>query len=389
VPDDVPLAGPPGRVTESSWVLRYPLWDAYFALVAVAVAGYVALTARPPAAAAGAVALLAAMAAWYALFGRRLMIEETEDWRNIAYLVGLLVLYVPAVTLAGTSSFALFALCPQCFMVLPPVPATAAVVVFNAVHLVVIGLRTGDWREVLTGPGPAAAMIVVVSALFGTWATRTVRQSEERAALIRELDASRAEVARLSHDAGVLAERQRLAGEIHDTIAQGLSSVVMLIQAAQAEPARSSAHLALALDTARDNLGEARALVAALTPPPLSGASLPSALARVASLATAGFSVSGEPRPLPTAVEVVLLRSAQEALANARRHASASSVAVRLSYADTVTLTVTDDGVGFDAADSRYGYGLSGMRSRVEQVAGTLSLTSAPGAGTTVRVEVP
>jgi signal transduction histidine kinase len=376
-------------MTESSWVLRYPLWDAYFALVAVAVAAYVAFTADTPAAAAGAVALLAAIGVWYAAFGRRLMVEEIEDWRAVVYLAGVLVLYVPAVVLVGASSFALFALCAQCFMVLPPVPATLAVVVFNAVHLVVAWVRYGDLMDVLTGPAPIAAMIVVVSALFGTWARRTVLVSEERAALIRELDASRAEVAALSHRAGVLAERQRLAGEIHDTIAQGLSSVVMLIQAAQAEPARAPAHLALALDTARDNLGEARALVAALTPPPLSGASLPSALERVSSLASARFAVSGSPRPLPTAVEVVLLRSAQEALANARKHASATEVSVRLSYADTVALTVTDDGVGFDATPASFGYGLSGMRSRVEQVAGTLSVTSAPGAGTTVRVEVP
>jgi signal transduction histidine kinase len=216
-----------------------------------------------------------------------------------------------------------------------------------------------------------------------------VRQSDERAALIRQLDASRAEVSRLSHEAGVLAERQRLAGEIHDTIAQGLSSVVMLIQAAQAEPDRSRAgrHLTLAAATARDNHDEARALVAALTPPALDGSSLPDALRRLAGT----LSVTGSPRPLPTPVEVVLLRSAQEALSNARKHAGAASVAVSLSYEreGPVVLEVRDDGAGFDVGSDTGGYGLRGMRSRVELVAGTLAVTSSPGAGTTVRVAIP
>jgi len=396
VSDDVPLAWTPGRVsapamTDDGWRARYPLWDGYFAVVAAAVTGFVVAGGRSSAQTLGGLALLAALAAWYVGYGRRLMRDDVDDARGLVYLAGAFVLYVPAVALTGSASFALFALCPQAFMVLPAVPATVVVVAFNAVHLVALAVRGADLAALLAGPLPIAALVVVFSALFGTWAQRTVALSEERATLIRALDASRAESARLSHEAGVLAERERLARDIHDTIAQGLSSVVMLIQAARAEPRTADAHLALALSTARDNLDEARALVAALTPPPLAGASLPAALQRVASAASASFTVTGTPRPVPTAVEVVLLRALQEALANARKHAGAAAVAVSLSYpGGGVALSVADDGCGFDpSAPTGTGYGLRGMRARVEQVGGSLSVVSAAGAGTTVEVVVP
>jgi signal transduction histidine kinase len=227
--------------------------------------------------------------------------------------------------------------------------------------------------------------------IVGVWLDGVQRQSDERATLIAQLRASQAEVAQLSHDAGVAAERQRLAGDIHDTIAQGLSSVIMLIQAAGADPAAAGKHLDLALDTARDNLAEARALVAALSPTALDGTPLPAALRRLAehSAVPASFTVDGVARPLATSIDVVLLRAAQEALTNVRKHAEARSATVALSYQDgLVTLTVRDDGKGL-SAEPGGGYGLAAMRGRVEQVDGTLRVDSAPGTGATVRVEVP
>jgi signal transduction histidine kinase len=228
---------------------------------------------------------------------------------------------------------------------------------------------------------------------LGVWIDRVVRQSTERAELIAELEASRAEVARLSHEAGVAAERARLAGEIHDTLAQGFTSIITLLQAA--DPALADERLALAVRTARENLAESRALVAALAPPALGDGSLLDAVRRQAAragegaTATPAFRSTGEPRPLPTAVEVVLLRAAQEALTNVRRHAAAGEVSVVLAYEeDRVRLVVRDDGRGFDPGH-RPGSGLDGMRARAEQVGGVLTVRSEPGAGATIELEVP
>jgi signal transduction histidine kinase len=241
---------------------------------------------------------------------------------------------------------------------------------------------------------------VTFSYAFSRWTIRVIEQSLERAALISQLESTRAALAAAHHEAGVLAERHRLAGEIHDTLAQGFTSIVTLVQAAGASlpPGASAArrHLDLALATARENLAEARTLVAALSPAPLESGSLAEAVRRVADAtgAEAGVQarseVTGTARRLPMGAEVVLLRVCQEALANVRKHAAAHQVAVRLSYADDVVrLTVADDGAGFDPELITSGYGLRGMRDRIAQVGGTIQVTSAPGRGTQVCAEVP
>jgi signal transduction histidine kinase len=230
-----------------------------------------------------------------------------------------------------------------------------------------------------------------------------MREAERRGELIRELETVRADLDEAHHTAGVLAERQRLSHEIHDTLAQGFTSLLMLIQAADAtvgkDPVATRERLALAEATARDNLAEARALVAALAPAPLQGMPLDLALERVCARTAdelrvpVAARVLGPPRELPAATQVVLLRAAQEALSNVRKHAAANSADVRLTYRPAgMLLEVVDDGRGFKpVAETPDGgsYGLRGMRARVEQVRGTLEIMSAPGEGTTVRVEIP
>jgi signal transduction histidine kinase len=238
------------------------------------------------------------------------------------------------------------------------------------------------------------ALISAVAGIWlGFWTIRVIQQSVERGELIAELSASRAEVSRLSHEAGVLAERARLAGEIHDTLAQGFTSIITLLQAA--DPALQDERLALAVRTAKENLAESRALVAALTPAALAEGSLPDSVRRQAARFTeetgtaATVRVTGSERALPTAVEVVLLRAAQEALTNVRRHASAQEAAVLLAYApSSVRLVVRDDGRGFDPSAAG-GFGLNGMRARASQVDGALTVHSGPDTGTTIELEVP
>ncbi|MBQ1026155.1 sensor histidine kinase [Micromonospora sp. C95] len=290
-------------------------------------------------------------------------------------------------------------LCPQVFMVLPALPAVLAVVLFNSVHIVVLAIRLPDLND-LVAPLLVAVMIVFVVCVLGVWSQRTVDESARRAGLIVQLERTRAELAELSHQAGIAAERQRLAADIHDTVAQGLSSVVMLVQAAEADldgdPDRARKHLALARQTARENLIDVRTLVAALTPAQLTDAPLEQALHRLAQRFSqqtgvpTNCVVSGAGPALSTDLEVVLLRAAQEALANVRRHADARAVAVLLRRDDRrIALEIADDGTGFDVDAATDGYGLAGLQARVEQVNGSVDVRSVPGAGTTVRVEVP
>ncbi|PPK70497.1 signal transduction histidine kinase [Actinokineospora auranticolor] len=309
------------------------------------------------------------------------------------------LLFLLAVWFVPVSTFLLFEMCPLIFMALPLPVAAPVVVLLNVLPPALEAARHGDiggWR----GQLPTSVLGLALSLLIGTFVHRVVTQSHERAALITELEDSRAQVAQLSHEAGVAAERARLAGEIHDTLAQGFTSIVALVQAAESEVDRDSAKvrhaLGLAARTARENLAEARALVAALAPTALGEGSLTDALRRLAERlaaetgAATSFHTEGDPSGLPTGVEVVLLRAAQEALANIRKHAGAESVSVDLCHTPTgVTLTVSDDGAGFDPGAPAGGYGLRGMRARAEQVAGTVTVHSAPGSGTTLTVSVP
>jgi signal transduction histidine kinase len=216
------------------------------------------------------------------------------------------------------------------------------------------------------------------------------------------------EARRAGRQAGVLKERQRMAHEIHDTLAQGFTSIVMNLEAAEGtlprDLGRARHHLDQAQFTARESLTEARRLVWALRPEPLESASLPEAIGRLTKRWTeesgvgADVTVTGHPRPLSPEIEATLFRAAQEALNNVRKHARASRVALTLSYmGDMVALDARDDGVGFDPLRTAIkakdrtsgGFGLKGMRERVEQAGGSLSVESAPGEGSTLAVELP
>jgi signal transduction histidine kinase len=244
---------------------------------------------------------------------------------------------------------------------------------------------------------------LVFAIVLGLWITQVAEQSEERAELLDRLREAQAALADQNHAAGVAAERERFAQEIHDTLAQGFTSVVMLAQTAAADldrgdPDAARQRVELVERTARDNLAEARALVAAFTPVALDGATLGQALARLADRfhAETGVTVdlrvadpAGPLPALPREVEVVLLRAAQESLANVRRHAHASRVLLRLDGRDgTAELEVLDDGQGL-APGTTEGIGLRGMRERVAAEGGDVVVAAEPGGGTRVRVRVP
>ncbi|MFC9391973.1 histidine kinase [Streptomyces sp. NPDC057027] len=254
--------------------------------------------------------------------------------------------------------------------------------------------------------GPLLGAAVAVATVLGYQAL--YRESERRRRLIEELIETRAELAAAERHAGTLAERERLAREIHDTLAQGLSSIQLLLRAAERllpPDSPAAGHIGRAREAAQDNLAEARRFVRALSPPDLEHGSLAAALERLCEPVEAGpygpgngprvrFSVSGTPAELPTPYEVALLRIAQSALANTVRHASASRAEITLSFMDaSVTLDVVDDGRGFDPASVRPssdgGFGLPAMRSRAESLGGSFAVESAPGQGTAVAVSLP
>ncbi|MCX5416335.1 sensor histidine kinase [Streptomyces sp. NBC_00059] len=252
--------------------------------------------------------------------------------------------------------------------------------------------------------GPALGAAVAVAVVWGYQAL--YRESEHRRQLIEELTATRADLAAAQHTAGVLAERDRLAREIHDTLAQGLSSIQLLLRAAERALPQAPQNAARYVDQARqaavDNLAEARRFVAALTPPTLEGTTLADALERLCTTTsarhrlTARFHPTGTPTPLATAHEVALLRIAQSALANTVRHAEATTAEVTLSYLDDrVALDVVDDGRGFDPAllpapdPETGGFGLAAMRARAHALGGTLTIESAPGRGTALAAQLP
>ncbi|MBO3752385.1 sensor histidine kinase [Streptosporangiaceae bacterium NEAU-GS5] len=249
---------------------------------------------------------------------------------------------------------------------------------------------------------------------FAWFARRGAEQNEQRVRALeqareanRRLAASLAENASLherllaqAREAGVLDERGRMAREIHDTLAQGLTGIITQLQAADHAgddaPARQR-HVAAATALARESLSEARRSVHALRPAPLDEARLSDALAAVAERWSGlhGIAVqvvtTGTVRPLRPEAETALLRAAQEALANVAKHAEATRVGVTLSYLDDeVAVDVRDDGKGFDpAGSSGDGFGLVAMRQRIEGLAGTLLVESEAGGGTGISARVP
>lgn len=340
-----------------------------------------------------AIVALAVDGLWYATVGRTAGRADQVMARGTIYVIGNVALLATAQAATPWSSFILFALCPQCFVLLPAWWATGAVAAFSLIPV----LRLIDRPGLALSEAGIALVIIAFSATFGRWITSIIEQSRERAELIKELATARDELARAEYNSGVLAERQRLAAEIHDTLAQGLTSIIMLLQAAEAAGGgdQSRGYLGQAARTARENLAEARGLITDQPPAALNGSPLDEALRRLTSrLAeetgiTADCAVTGDHRWLPSAIEVVMLRCAQEALANVRKHSRATNVALRLDYgAEEIRLCVSDDGVGFEPAPGR-GLGLSGMSNRVAQAGGVFDVRSSPGAGTTLSVQVP
>ncbi|GAA4104924.1 sensor histidine kinase [Nonomuraea soli] len=362
-------------------------------------------------------ALCAAAAAWMLV-----MFTLRPAWRRRPALMGVFftgLLVITALLVAHDPAFGLLTPAPYIYAFtvvpwpwrLPAVSATA----------VVAGSAQASGVPTATGGGVVLVGVIIavnIGLMGGTawvlWLAEQERAQRERAVAElsranRLLEASLAENAGLqaqllaqAREAGVLDERQRMAREIHDTLAQGLTGIIAQLQAAEQMhevPAPWRRPFEAVKGLARESLAEARRSVDALRPEPLENGRLSEALAEVVRRWSKvnGLAVqvttTGTVRPMAAEAEFALLRAAQEALANVAKHAEASRAGVTLSYLEgEVALDVRDDGRGFDPAEAGFesgGFGLTIMRQRVEDLGGTLRIESRPGAGTGVSACVP
>ncbi len=353
---------------------------------------------------------LAVIAAAWAVLGHSLAppARRQRPVYALVFLLGLLAL--AAALMSVTPAYFVFAVAGF-FHAAALRPYALVFVGTGATGLLILYIT---WGEIPREPDELVifvAILAIQTVLIGVGVTGSERMaelSEQRRRTAAELRTTLAENERLharlveqARSAGVTDERQRLAREIHDTVAQGLTGVITQLEAAEQADGDAVArrrHLDHAAAIARESLSEARRSVYALAPGALERGRLPDALDELArdwsqrqDLEVVPV-VTGEVVTLPADLEVALLRVAQEALNNVAKHAQAARVGVTLSLLDDrAVLDVRDDGIGFDPRRSPRGasFGLTAMRQRLAELGGALEIESAPGAGTAVSATVP
>jgi signal transduction histidine kinase len=297
----------------------------------------------------------------------------------------------------------------------PPEVATAYT--WLALPLAILALRVFTGRTgVVAVAGITVLLVVLIAHASGSphpelvvppavalWVTVALYRAQQR--LLGELRRTRAELARGQREAGRLAERARIARDLHDTLAQELAGSRMLLQAADRDwdrrPDLARTQVRTVVDALGANLAETRTIIGDLTPPALEHDDLSTALRTLCARTTATpsrvlFRTAGEPGDLPRDRAAALLRVAQGLLANACEHARARHVWVTLDHRDdtAVTVEVRDDGVGFDPREAGggrrdRGLGLPAGRARLGALGGSLTVRSAPGRGTLARASLP
>jgi signal transduction histidine kinase len=323
-----------------------------------------------------------------------------RSWWPTAW-VGIVTLVWTALTLVAPS-FAWTAV-PLAFAALEVLafPYALAVVVLMTVVVSSAWLRITDGLDPTVVAGPIGIALVTVLAY------RTLEQeSLTRQRLLDELVAAHEDLAAAQHRSGALAERTRLSREIHDSVGQGLSSINLLLNAAEQDwdrrPDVARSHVRTAASAARSGLDEVRRVVRNLAPAELEGHdpvdALPAALSRIAAQVGPPIAVQvrvhGAPTALPEGVATAIVRTTRGALANVTEHAAARHAVVSLTYhPDEVLLDVRDDGTGIDPRRGRTaglrGRGLRGIADRAESLGGRATVESEPGEGTTVSVAFP
>ncbi|WP_410584486.1 sensor histidine kinase [Amycolatopsis sp. lyj-108] len=366
----------------------------FFLLLAASVARFVAahgLSGATPLilALTGALALVyaAGVLSWAVL----------ERWRPV-WLATVIAIWLALVVVAPSFAWCAVPLFFVCLQVLRP-RIVVVVVVLLTVATILAQLR------IATEFDPSIVLAPIAVALMATMTFLQLHRDRFRLGeAVKQLLGARVDLAQSQRLAGMMHERERLAREIHDALAQSLSSMRMLLQAAQrswdTDPELAKGYVSRAVDAAGDTLDEARRFVKGLGSPRLDATDLGETLKDLAeqigfaAMHAVRFEISGDPYPLAPQVEAGLLRIAQGALANVTEHAGAREAAVTLTYlADKVVLDIRDDGVGFDPAAARAsgdrGNGLRMISERLAELGGEMVIESEPGEGTALAVAVP
>ncbi|WP_050995027.1 sensor histidine kinase [Arthrobacter sp. TB 23] len=400
-------------------VLRVSLHLGFATLLVV---GTVSTVATPQRAASWMVIMISAVLGALYLAGtlaeKRVADGEIPPWRleprrySKIWLASVTLLWLVLLVLSADFSWLAF---PLFFLHLHLLHTRHAIV---AVLLMTGAVSAAQWNHsgelhaaMIIGPGLGAVFAVVMAMVYESLYSEGVNQRRA----LDELRNTRAALARTQHESGVLAERERLAREIHDTLAQGLSSIVLISRAAETSleagsTALTQERIRTIQVTASENLDEARRFVRGLSSNNANADSLVTRLRRICATAErqaaahgsplrCRFELDGEPVPLPPPYEVALLRAAQSTLSNVDQHAQASTAVVTLGFlGPDVTLDVYDNGTGFDAPatlsdpplrSDGTGFGLQSVRQRVTSMGGVVDIESTVGEGTVVAIRLP
>ncbi|WP_030955795.1 sensor histidine kinase [Streptomyces sp. NRRL S-481] len=386
-----------GSTADAFWAVSLRRWNAVcWLLFAVMAVGLVAID-RPGGSKYAALVLLGGVVLCYAVLDR---FPANPVVRPHVYL-SVLVVALGGLAYLRANYAGLFMVTLPHYWMFGRTPRASLVFLGLATAATLAGsvLREDGWTvEFFTETLVSTLLVVAVGALIGLWAHSVVAQSAERARLISELEQAQAELTEAHQRQGAADERERMARDIHDTLAQGFASIVVLAEAARAgldsDPARSAQQLRSIESTARENLAEARELVGSGRRPGQAVAgSVAQTLRRILDrfAEDTGLTVDAELEDLECdqQTRIALLRCTQESLANVRKHARASTVGVVLARQPYgMELEITDDGTGFLVEESS-GFGLDGMRKRLAELGGRLTVTSSLGDGTRVLALVP
>ncbi|MCR2783793.1 MULTISPECIES: histidine kinase [unclassified Microbacterium] len=343
---------------------------------------------------------VAAVVLAYLLLARHEIGEDPPTWRVPVFIVAVSVAVGIGVSVNPFLAMLQTIIYPLVWMITAnnrqaivgsALPALTILVGFAAGE----DFSAGGWASGLVTAGFSLLFAVV----FGLWIASIADSAEERGRLLAELTSAQDAVQALSRDRGAAQERERMAREIHDTLAQTLAGLVLIAERAggqyrsgKADAAMQS--IATVEAVAREALAEARALVARTAAVPAEAA-FDAALERLVERfrAEAGLQIdldSALDADVDRDAQVVMLRCVQEALANVRKHADAARASVRVAAMDgTVVLEVIDDGRGFDPLAPRSGFGLDGMAERIALAGGALDIQARPGGGAALRVTLP
>jgi signal transduction histidine kinase len=397
--DDTGDRAETGAAARSGTAISMRWWDAGLAVTAVVMV-LLATTSSSGRVTASFVAVASLVLVWFVL--ARPVVRRDDDLLSPAAVAAVAaVVAVGGLAVGATPELAVVQafLMPLIWTLLP---GPRAAIVANVCLCLVISagfvVSLGWSAEALATAATSEGLSLVFSIALGLWITTIARVGVERGRLLDELREAQAELAARHRDAGTSAERERLAREIHDTIAQSLTGVVMLAQQtrgalAAGDLTTTRERLDVIETAAREALTEARTLVAATASSGPAGTDVAAALRRLGQRfeRESGIEVTVDAADvdLPRDLQVVLVRCTQEALANVRKHSASTAARVTLTAtAGTVALVVADDGRGFDPTAASTGFGLDGLRERLHLSGGRLDISSG-GDGTIVTARVP